>query len=132
MRKALLEALELSGLSARDVAFVNAHGTGTKDNDRAEALVFQDLLPGVPFFSTKGFTGHTLGAAGAIEAVFTALSLQAGRIPMSIGFAEPDPELPCVPVTRVQGVEGHAALSQSLAFGGHNAVIVIGRGEGTI
>lgn len=129
LKQALLEALRLSRTAPEDLAFVNAHGTGTKDNDRAEALVLQDLLPGVPFLSTKGYTGHTLGAAGAVEAVFTAACLQAGRIPKSIGFLHPDPELPCSPVSQVMEVKGKAALSQSLAFGGQNSVIVIGKGE---
>lgn len=129
LKKALQEALLLSGVSPEELAFINAHGTGTRDNDRAEALVFQELFPGIPFFSTKGYTGHTLGAAGAIEAVFTAACLQAGWIPKSAGFTRADPELPCSPVARTREVTGEVALSQSLAFGGQNAVIVIGKGE---
>ncbi len=129
LRKAVAEALRISALKVDQLAFVNAHGTGTKDNDRVEAWVLKECLPGVPFFSTKGYTGHTLGAAGAVEAVFTAACLHQGRIPPSIGFENPDPELPCQPVGELRAVIGRAALSQSLAFGGHNGVVVIEKGE---
>ncbi len=78
--------MTLGNVTASDIAFVNAHGTGTADNDRIESLVLADMLPGVPFLSTKGYTGHTLGAAGAIEAVFTVACLEMGRIPKSAGF----------------------------------------------
>ncbi|MBN2873353.1 MAG: beta-ketoacyl-[acyl-carrier-protein] synthase family protein, partial [Halothiobacillaceae bacterium] len=74
------EALETSGLSFAELAFVNAHGTGTPDNDRVESRVFAERMPHVPFLSTKGYTGHTLGAAGAIEAVLTLACLEQGRI----------------------------------------------------
>ena len=113
-------------MAGSDLAFVNAHGTGTPDNDRVEGKVFGDLLPGVPFFSTKGHTGHTLGAAGAIEAAFTVASLEAGWIPASAGFRTPDPEIDSQPTGRVQAVTGRAALSTSLAFGGNNAAVVFG------
>jgi 3-oxoacyl-[acyl-carrier-protein] synthase-1/3-oxoacyl-[acyl-carrier-protein] synthase II len=126
LRRALGEAMTQAGLSAGDVAFVNAHGTGTLDNDRTESGVIADLLPGVPFLSTKGYTGHALGAAGAIEAAFTVACLEEGRIPASGGFADPDAGLPALPVDRETAVKGHAALSQSLAFGGHNAVLAFG------
>ena len=79
LRSAISEAMATSGVSPASVAFVNAHGTGTPDNDRVESRVLHDLLPGVPFLSTKGYTGHTLGAAGAIEAVFTAACLEMGE-----------------------------------------------------
>jgi 3-oxoacyl-[acyl-carrier-protein] synthase II len=126
LRRAIEEAMHLSGISVEDLGFINAHGTGTKDNDRVESQVFSDLLPGVPFLSTKGYTGHTLGAAGAIEAAFTAACLEEGRIPKNVGFITPDPELPAFPVGSEMAVKGTVALSESLAFGGHNAVLVIG------
>ncbi|BDU75675.1 beta-ketoacyl-[acyl-carrier-protein] synthase family protein [Mesoterricola sediminis] len=122
LRRALAGALE--GLDPAEVAFVNAHGTATPDNDKVEGLVLREVLPGVPFLSTKGYTGHTLGAAGALEAVFTVACLEAGRIPASAGFEEPDPALGgAVPVDRPTSVRGRLALSQSLAFGGNNAVV---------
>jgi 3-oxoacyl-[acyl-carrier-protein] synthase II len=124
--KALAEALAAAGVGPASVSFVNAHGTGTPDNDRMESRALGRVLPGVPYFSTKGYTGHTLGAAGAIEAVFTAACLEAGKIPPNAGFSEPDPEVCGTPVVEVTPVSGSVALSESLAFGGNNAVVVLG------
>ncbi len=129
LKRAIAEALACQGTPASAVAFVNAHGTGTPDNDRVESRVLAEVLPGVPFLSTKGYTGHALGAAGAIEAVFTAACLEQGRIPANIGFETPDPELGGNPVSQAMAIEGTVALSESLAFGGNNAVILLGRGE---
>jgi len=126
LRAALAEALACCRTSPAELAFVNAHGTGTRDNDRVESAVLSRELPGVPFLSTKGYTGHTLGAAGAIEAVFTAACLERGRIPASIGFETQDPECPAAPVREATPIRGARALSQSLAFGGNNAVIILG------
>jgi 3-oxoacyl-[acyl-carrier-protein] synthase II len=129
LRSAIAEALHDSGVTAGAVAFINAHGTGTPDNDRLESQVLSELMPEVPFLSTKGYTGHTLGAAGAIEAVFTAACLELGKIPANAGFATADPELAGTPVRQETEVTGAVALSESLAFGGNNAVLVIGTGE---
>jgi len=126
--KAIAEALSDGGTSPDAVSFINAHGTGTTDNDRIESQALGKMLPGVPYFSTKGYTGHTLGAAGAIEAVFTAACLELGRIPGNIGFSVPDPEVRGTPVVDVTPVDGTVALSESLAFGGNNAVVVLGIG----
>ena len=126
LRSAIAEALSCCGTPARAVSFVNAHGTGTPDNDRVESRVLADLLPGVPFLSTKGYTGHTLGAAGAIEAVFTVACLECGMIPGSAGFSTPDPDLGGTPVAQNREVAGTVALSESLAFGGNNSVILLG------
>lgn len=130
LRRAIGEALRTSGVSPHDISFVNAHGTGTKDNDRVESIVLSDMLPEVPFLSTKGCTGHTLGAAGAIEAAFTVACLEEGRIPQSIGFESPDPDLPASPVRCTTTLRGTVALSESLAFGGHNAALVLSVEEG--
>jgi 3-oxoacyl-[acyl-carrier-protein] synthase II len=130
LRRAIAEALACCGTPAEAVSFVNAHGTGTPDNDRVESLVLSELFPGVPFLSTKGYTGHTLGAAGAIEAVFTVAALERGMIPASAGFSTPDPGLAGTPVTVRTKIAGKVALSESLAFGGNNSVIVLGAGEG--
>ena len=111
------------------MAFVNAHGTGTPDNDRVESQVLAQVLPGVPFLSTKGYTGHTLGAAGAIEAAFTVACLEQGRIPGNPGFQTADPGLAGAPVAEITAIQGTLALSQSLAFGGNNAVLALGQGE---
>lgn len=127
LKKAILEALGSSGIDPAEIAFINAHGTGTPDNDQVESLVLGELLPNVPFFSTKGKTGHTLGAAGAIEAAFTAACLEKGKIPASAGFETPDPGCPVSPVNRETDINGRMAISESLAFGGNNAVLIIGR-----
>jgi 3-oxoacyl-[acyl-carrier-protein] synthase-1/3-oxoacyl-[acyl-carrier-protein] synthase II len=129
LKQALSAALTASKKTAADIGFINAHGTGTPDNDRVESKVLHEMLPGVPFLSTKGYTGHTLGAAGAIEAAFTIASLEAGKIPASAGFATPDPDLPRLPVQHETDLNGSMAISQSLAFGGNNAVLVFEKGD---
>jgi len=126
LRRAIGEALSLGNITVDNISFVNAHGTGTQDNDRTESLVLSDMLPGVPFLSTKGYTGHTLGAAGAIEAVFTVACLEMGRIPKSAGFSTPDPDVSVTPVDAETAVKGQIGLSESLAFGGHNSVLAFG------
>lgn len=129
LKRAVEQALGLSRVGKGQISFVNAHGTGTRDNDRVESLVLAELFSGVPFFSTKGCTGHTLGAAGAIEAVYTIACLNKGKIPPSAGFSIPAEDTPSSPVSRATAVEGDIAISQSLAFGGNNAVLVFDRGE---
>ena len=130
LKKAIAEALEQAGLSTQGIAFINAHGTGTRNNDHAEAAMFNELFPGIPIVATKGITGHTLGAAGAIEAVFTMAHLAADKIPASPGFDIPDPELNTAPTIQPKTVRGNVALSQSLAFGGNNSVLIIEKGRG--
>jgi 3-oxoacyl-[acyl-carrier-protein] synthase-1/3-oxoacyl-[acyl-carrier-protein] synthase II len=129
LKQALTSAMTAGNLKIDDLAFVNAHGTGTPDNDRVESTVLHELLPGFPFLSTKGYTGHTLGAAGAIEAAFTIACLQAEKIPASTGFTTRDPELATTPVQHQTPVKGTMAISQSLAFGGNNAVVIFEKGE---
>ncbi len=127
LRLAIDEALTCAGLDADTIGFINAHGTGTPDNDRVESTVLADRFPGRPFVSTKGYTGHTLGAAGPIEAALTLGCLDRGRLPLTAGFETPDPDLPAHPVAVPTAVQGTVALSQNLAFGGSNAVLVIGK-----
>ncbi len=129
LRGAIAAALAQAGLAPEDMACINAHGTATRDNDRAEAAVFGTLFPHTPFIATKGMTGHTLGAAGAIEAVFAMAHLAAGELPASAGYAEPDPELGVSPAAAGTEIRGAAALSLSLAFGGNNSALVVGRGK---
>ena len=129
LKRALAEALTMAKVTPEQIAFVNAHGTGTPDNDRIESRVLHEVLPGVPFISTKGYTGHTLGAAGGIEAVFTLACMARGEIPANIGFADPDPALPSTPVTVNTSLKADYALSESLAFGGNNAVLIFEKGD---
>jgi 3-oxoacyl-[acyl-carrier-protein] synthase II len=124
IRTALAEA----GITADQVAFVNAHGTATPENDLAEGKVLARMFgSGISMLSTKGFTGHTLGAAGGLEVVFTALGLREGWLPASPGFKNQDPDIPIKPVERETPVTGQYAVSTSLAFGGNNSAVVIGK-----
>ncbi len=127
--QALNQPLHAGGMDISDIAFVNAHGTGTRDNDRVETMILEEVLPGIPYLSTKGYTGHTLGAAGGIEAVFTLACLNLGRIPASAGFTESGAETASSPVKSVTPVYGKIAVSQSLAFGGNNGVLLLGIGD---
>ena len=130
LKLAIEEAMETSGTTPSDIAFINAHGTGTLDNDLVESRVLYEMFPGVPFFSTKGYTGHTLGAAGAIEAAFTIACLEEGRVPASVGFTTADPEMPpAYPVQQNSTINGNKALSETLAFGGNNSVLILSTGE---
>ncbi len=128
LRMSIKKALDESGITHDDICFVNAHGTGTLDNDKVEGMVLGELLGvDIRFLSTKGFTGHTLGAAGGLEAVFTAAGLREGWIPASAGFMNKDDDIPVAPVREKTGISGQYALSTSLAFGGSNAALVFSR-----
>jgi 3-oxoacyl-[acyl-carrier-protein] synthase-1/3-oxoacyl-[acyl-carrier-protein] synthase II len=129
LRRAQADALAQSGLTADAITFINAHGTGTQGNDLAESKVFAEDFPGIPFLSTKGYTGHTLGAAGAVEAAFTLACLERQLLPATAGFEVPDPDLPATPTAVNTPISGARALSQTLAFGGSNSVLILGRGE---
>ncbi len=124
-------ALTEAGIEPQEVGFVNTHGTGTNDNDLVEGKVMADIFgPGLKMLSTKGYTGHTLAAAGGLEAVFIAAGLREGWIPASAGFQNRDEAIPMTPVTEKTAISGRYAVSTSMAFGGNNAAIVIGRGAG--
>jgi 3-oxoacyl-[acyl-carrier-protein] synthase-1/3-oxoacyl-[acyl-carrier-protein] synthase II len=130
LRRAQADALSQSGLPAEAVTFINAHGTGTQGNDLAESKVFAQDFPAAPFLSTKGYTGHTLGAAGPVEAVFSLAFLERQLLPATAGFEIPDPDLPAAPTAANTPIRGEVALSETLAFGGSNSVLILGRGEG--
>jgi 3-oxoacyl-(acyl-carrier-protein) synthase len=127
LRRAIAGALAEAGLAIRDVGFVNAHATATIENDRVEGRVLADVLhPGTLVTCTKGYTGHTLGASGAIEAIISIENLSGGWVPASIGFEEVDPETGIEPVRSLARHGAGVALSISLAFGGTNSAIVLG------
>jgi 3-oxoacyl-[acyl-carrier-protein] synthase II len=128
LEMAINMALGQARINRDDIAFINAHGTATPENDRVEGLLFSRLFEGTPFHSTKGYTGHTLGAAGAIEAIITIEELNRQMIAASIGFEVSDPEFDVDPVRENTAIEGEYALSDSLAFGGNNAVLVFQKG----
>jgi len=127
---AMRAALEDAGLAPEQVGYINAHGTGTLANDPTECAairrVFGQHAGKLVVSSTKSMHGHTLGAAGALEAVATALALRDGFIPPTVNFTEPDPacDLDVAPNQARQAVVEYA-LSNSFAFGGLNAVLVL-------
>lgn len=128
LEASLRMAMSEAGIDPGDVCFVNAHGTATRENDRIEGSVLKRVFGGdVVFLSTKGLTGHTLGAAGGLEAAFAAAALREEWIPASAGFAQQDDEILLSPVREKTPIAGRAAVSTSLAFGGNNAAIVISR-----
>jgi len=126
MRSAIADA----GLEPSDIRHVNAHGTSTPLNDAAEAAAITELFgpEAVPVTSFKGVTGHSLGAAGALEAVGAVLTIRHGLIPPTAGFTTPDPEM--APIDLVAGEPREwtpgPVLSNSFGFGGHNGCVVIG------
>ncbi|WP_378146679.1 beta-ketoacyl-[acyl-carrier-protein] synthase family protein [Cnuibacter sp. UC19_7] len=127
--RAMIAAVESSGLALDDVAHINAHATSTPVGDIAEykALrhVFGERLGSIPVSATKASTGHLLGGAGAIEAIFTVKALQERTAPPTINLTEQDPEIPLDVVREPRTLpEGDlVAISNSFGFGGHNAVI---------
>lgn len=129
LKRAQDDAFAQSGVTPEDIAFINVHGTGTQGNDQVEATVLKERFAGKPFLSTKGYTGHTLGAAGPVEAAFTLACLERQLIPKTAGFTTPDPELGVVPTTENCAIGGNVAISQTLAFGGSNSVLILGKGE---
>lgn len=129
---AMAAALADAGLGPQDIDYINAHGTSTPLNDRLESLAIKQVFGSrayeIPVSSTKSMIGHLLGAAGAIEAVATILTMVRGVIPPTINYEEPDPEcdLDYVPNVARPARVVHA-LSNSLGFGGHNVTLVFGR-----
>jgi 3-oxoacyl-[acyl-carrier-protein] synthase II len=117
------------------VDYINAHGTSTSLNDKGETAaiktVFGDWAGKLAVSSTKSMTGHMLGAAGAVEAIFTVLALRDGYLPATINYQVPDPEcdLDVVP-NQGRNAPIRCALSNSLGFGGHNACILLKKWEG--
>ncbi len=122
MRLALAEA----HVEPAQVDHVNAHATGTRLNDRAEARAIGDLLGAVPVVGTKGYTGHLLGAAGATEAVFTMMAITRGEIPGSLGADPVEPDLGIDVVVTPRELKTRVAISNSFAFGGSNVAVVLG------
>jgi 3-oxoacyl-[acyl-carrier-protein] synthase II len=130
--RCIRRALQTAGLDPSDVDYINAHGTSTPANDPAETQAIRTAFGAhadrLMVSSTKGVTGHLLGAAGGIEAVATCMALYTGVVPPTANLETPDPEcdLDCVPLTARQ-VPIRAALSNGFGFGGTNAVLAFGR-----
>lgn len=132
--RAMEEALRDAEIDCSKMSYINAHGTSTHYNDSSETMaikrVFGDKAKEIPVSSTKSMTGHLLGAAGAIEAVVCVKALQDSFVPATIGYKMPDPEcdLDYVP-NEGRHQELQYAMSNSLGFGGHNAVLVFKKAE---
>jgi 3-oxoacyl-[acyl-carrier-protein] synthase II len=134
--RAMRMAFADAGIEAEDVGYVNAHGTSTPAGDEGETRVLKialgpDKAHRTPVSSTKGATGHSLGAAGAVEAIFTILALQRGVLPPTINQTTPDPncDLDYIP-NEARSEEVEIGVSNAFGFGGHNSCIVLRRWSG--
>lgn len=134
--RAMTMAFGDAGIDPAQIGYINAHGTATPLGDTAETRVIklalgEELAYRVPISSTKGATGHCLGAGGAVEAIFTVLAVQRGVLPPTINYDTPDPtcDLDVIP-NDAREAEIELGVSNSFGFGGHNASIVVGRYSG--
>ena len=133
--RAMELALEDGGVAPEEVGYINAHGTSTPMNDKCETMAvraaFGPQADKLAMSSTKSMTGHLLGAAGGVEAIFTLLALREGFLPPTVGYQVPDPDCDLDIVPNVgRRAEIRYAMSNSLGFGGHNASILLCRWEG--
>ncbi len=135
MAKTIELAIKNAGVQKNEIGYINAHGTSTELNDRYETMaiksVFGDHADRIPVSSSKSMLGHTIGAAGAIEAIITALSLKNGILPPTINYLQPDPDLDLdyVP-NKSRAADIRVAISNSFGFGGHNATLVLRKYQG--
>jgi len=127
--KAMSLAIEMSKLQLEDIDYINVHGTGTSNNDLSEGValkrIFGNNIP--KFSSTKAFTGHTLGAAAGIEAVFSVLAIKNGVIYPNLNFETPISELNIIPQTKFKKQDVNNVLSNSFGFGGNNSSIIFSK-----
>jgi 3-oxoacyl-(acyl-carrier-protein) synthase len=128
---AMQNALRRAGLSPADIDYVNAHGTGTRDNDLAESKALKALFGGrvPPFSSTKRFFGHSLAASGAIEAVVCVEALRRQQLLPNAGFETEDPAIGLKPAVQLQAAKLTHVLSNSFGFGGNNAALIFSSPE---
>ena len=127
-KRAMVRALEKAGAGPDEVDYVNAHGTSTPMNDAAETSAIKQVLGEhahrIPVSSTKSMTGHALGAAGAMESVFSVMAIVDGRVPPTINYRDPDPECDLDYVSEgARLVRPRLVLNNSFGFGGHNACL---------
>jgi 3-oxoacyl-[acyl-carrier-protein] synthase II len=127
VKKAMTDSIKMAGLEPRDVDYINAHGTSTPLNDKAEALAIHDVFGDyrVPVSSTKSMIGHLIGAAGSVEAVTCAMAIERQTIPPSINYETPDPEIDLNVITKPTPANLNVVMNNSFGFGGHNAVMVL-------
>jgi 3-oxoacyl-[acyl-carrier-protein] synthase II len=133
LARAMRMALERAGLTPDRIGYLNAHGTATPLNDGAEAgsyvTVFGDALAGLRLSSTKAAVGHTLGAAGSLEAIFSIGALRSGRLPPQLNLVDPEPSVADILVKPGETRELGAVLSVNLGFGGSNAALIFERAD---
>jgi 3-oxoacyl-[acyl-carrier-protein] synthase I len=127
-KRAMLAALAAASMEPGDIDYINLHGTGTPSNDRSESQAVTSIFgPTTPCSSTKGATGHTLGAAGALEAVISALSIQNGLMPGGVHTRAIDPTLTAHYIKENRRAPVRRVLSNSFGFGGTNCSLIFGR-----
>lgn len=127
-RRSMQAALDSAGIEASEVDYINLHGTGSKVNDLVESRAVMSLFgKDIPCSSTKGWTGHTLGAAGITETVIALLALSEGFLPGNLGLREKDPEIETNILARSKACEVRHVLSNSFGFGGNNCSLLFGR-----
>jgi 3-oxoacyl-[acyl-carrier-protein] synthase II len=129
IKKAMLKAIKNSNIDAKNIDYINAHGTGTAQNDKEEAGAIKEIFGlSVPISSTKSMLGHCMGAASAIEAIACCLAIRDGIMPPTINFKTPDPEcdIDCVP-NKAKKSNVRVALNNGFAFGGNNCCVVFGK-----
>jgi 3-oxoacyl-(acyl-carrier-protein) synthase len=125
---AMQNALADAGLNPEDISYINLHGTGTPDNDLAESKALHQLFSTLPPLSSiKGASGHSLAAAGAIEAVVATITLSSGLMPANTGLQNVDPVLGLMPIVDPLDHPAKAILSNSFGFGGNNGSLVLGK-----
>jgi 3-oxoacyl-[acyl-carrier-protein] synthase-1 len=125
---ALRDALARAGIQPADVDYINLHGTASQKNDEVEAALVARTFPAeTRASSTKGFTGHTLGAAGILETAITLLAMRDGRIPANLGASTPDPQCGPQMAWQAESRDVRIALSNSFGFGGNNACLAFAR-----
>ena len=131
MVRCMREALFDAGLAIEDVDYINAHGTGTPENDKMESFgiqqLFGDRATQIPISSNKSMIGHTLTAAGAVEAAFSILTLKNQLLPPTINHHQPDPSIPLdVVPNKARPAKPRTVLSNSFGFGGQNVSLLVG------
>jgi 3-oxoacyl-[acyl-carrier-protein] synthase-1 len=127
-KRAMQAALTAASMEPGDIDYINLHGTGTPSNDRSESQAVTSIFgPTTPCSSTKGATGHTLGAAGALEAVISALAIQNGLMPGGVNTARVDPTLTAHYIKENRRAQVKRVLSNSFGFGGTNCSLIFGR-----
>ena len=133
MIKTIKKALEDSGFKPEDIGYVNAHGTSTPENDKMEYFslkqAFGDVMETTPISSNKSMIGHTLSAAGAVEAVFSLMTMRHSLIPPTINYNTPDPDMGKIDAVpnKAREADVSAVISNSFGFGGQNVSVVYGR-----